>query len=267
MSSYVKQDFQSGDILKAAQLNYIENAIKKNRETLDAVYQVGEQYNLFNRSDKNNVSGAFLHRNGNVYTSEGYIYSHKIPVSAGEIYYVTVNPDLSADYVCCYYDANGGVITSSLPTKTSSGSYWKTVAPTNSVSMRINTDNNRAASVMVVQSTEEPTGGYVPYVEARSGMAYNNSLDLEKIKNEENLLFGKKLSLNGDSICAGAGATGGYGKIIGERCGMIVENKGVSGATITRDTYDGSTARHWVCNTITSMDEEADYVILQGGGQ
>lgn len=265
MSTYVKQDFQSGEVLKAEQLNYIEDAIKKNRETLDVVYQVGEQYNLFNRSSKNNVSGAFLHRNGTVYTVAGYIYSHPIPVSAGEIYHITVNPDLTADYVCCYYDANGGVITSSLPAKTSSGSYWKTTAPTNSVSMRINTDNNRAAAVMVVQSTTEPTGDYVPYVEARSGMVYNHDLDLEKIKNEDNLLFGKKLSLNGDSICAGAGATGGYGKIIGERCGMVVENVGVSGATITYGTYDGSTARHWICDTIADMDENADYVILEGG--
>lgn len=81
-----------------------------------------------------------------------------------------------------------------------------------------------------------------------------------------NPLYGKFLSVNGDSICQGAGYAGGYAKIIGENNAMTVQNIGVGGGTITAETYsDGSTARHWICRTISNMNFDADYAILEGG--
>lgn len=82
-----------------------------------------------------------------------------------------------------------------------------------------------------------------------------------------NPLYGKKITLNGDSICAGAGFTGGYGKIIAERNSMTYENIAHGGATITAETYSGSTgnALHWICRTISDMDASADYAIVEGG--
>lgn len=73
-------------------------------------------------------------------------------------------------------------------------------------------------------------------------------------------LYGKKLSVNGDSICAGAGYLGGYAKIIGEMFNMAVNNAGVGGGTIAP-----STDRHCISNTITSMPTDADYYLLEGG--
>lgn len=85
--------------------------------------------------------------------------------------------------------------------------------------------------------------------------------------NKVNLpLIGKVLSVNGDSICQGKGYRGGYAKIIGERNAMVVENLGDGGAVITfGKTFSDGTARHCIANTITSMREDADYILIEGG--
>ena len=79
-------------------------------------------------------------------------------------------------------------------------------------------------------------------------------------------LLGKYISVNGDSICNGAGCGGGYVKIISERCGMKYQNVAVNGATVTAESYRKSgEARHWISRTVDKMDASADYAIVEGG--
>ena len=81
-----------------------------------------------------------------------------------------------------------------------------------------------------------------------------------------NPLKGKIVSFNGDSICYGHGYLGGYGKIIAERNNMIYENVAVNGSSITKGLTDGSdNPRNVLCESVTSMRSDADYVILEGG--
>ena len=83
---------------------------------------------------------------------------------------------------------------------------------------------------------------------------------------DENKLYGKRISFNGDSICAGDGFRGGYGKIIAERCGMIYQNVGVGGGTITVGVHSkAGVLRHSICGSIDKMDPDADYAIVEGG--
>ena len=87
----------------------------------------------------------------------------------------------------------------------------------------------------------------------------------------DNPLLGKKISLIGDSICAGSNEStsylGGYGKIIAERNNMSYENFGKGGSTITAETYSESTgqALGWICRMVDSMSADADYAIVEGG--
>ena len=82
----------------------------------------------------------------------------------------------------------------------------------------------------------------------------------------ENILKCKSISFNGDSICAGAGSPGGYGRIIAERNEMKYKNVAVGGGTVCAETYSKSgEKRHWICRTIDKMDENADYAIVEGG--
>lgn len=234
---------------------------------LDEIYRVNASINLFDVNNSENVNGKFLNRNGTVYTVDGYMYSHPIQVTGGKIYFVTVNPDLSADYVAAFYTVDGAVLGSTAPTKTEDELWWKLTAPEQAGYMRVDSDKNRKAVLMVVQSEEEPDSEYVPFYSAGSGKLADLDAKTNALTKETEILKGKKLVLNGDSICYGAGATGGYGRIIADRCGMSLQNVAVSGATVTANVYaeDGTTARHWISRTISNMDADADYVILEGG--
>lgn len=117
-------------------------------------------------------------------------------------------------------------------------------------------------TLMVVKDVQYPTE-YVPYgtYKTINGLQIKKSqiIDLDE---ETNLLNGKIVSFNGDSIAAGAGFQGGYGKIIAEENGMTYENVAVGGGTVA---YVSSNV-HCICRTISSMRSDADYVILDGGG-
>ena len=86
-----------------------------------------------------------------------------------------------------------------------------------------------------------------------------------------NPLWGKKVSLIGDSICAGSNEStsypGGYGKIIADRNNMVCENLGRAGSTITAETYSSTSgaAKGWICRMVDSMSADADYAIVEGG--
>ena len=115
---------------------------------------------------------------------------------------------------------------------------------------------------MFVKGTEYPSE-YIAFEE----YSYIDGLKAEQSADTQmNTLYGKKISVNGDSICAGAGFTGGYGKIIAERNAMRYQNIGVGGGTVTAEQYqsDGK-ARHWICRTVANMDADADFAILEGG--
>lgn len=114
--------------------------------------------------------------------------------------------------------------------------------------------------------------GYLWIYKTRGG----NDVSPEYVKKIKNLgdyinpLFGKKLTVNGDSICYGAGFYGGYAFLVAQRNSMIHYSKspynvGVGGGTITAETYSGGTAKHWICRTINNMLEDADYAIIEGG--
>ena len=82
---------------------------------------------------------------------------------------------------------------------------------------------------------------------------------------EHNPLYGKKIALNGDSICYGAGSTGGFGKIIADANNMSMSNIAVSGGTLATGTIIQGVNRHWISSTIQNMPNDADYYILDGG--
>lgn len=271
---YEKQTWIDGESpLDAQRMNHMEsgiaaaaNEISSAAAELKKLYSGGETYNLFNVNSPDNVNGAFLHKDGSVISTAGYVYSHPIQVQPGKTYYVTLNPDLMADYIAAFYALNETVVSGGAPEKTEDGLFWKLIIPDAAVWMRINTDVNRMSSVMVVQSDTQPEE-YVPYTASESGLVYEQGVKVDALSGESTLLRGKKLSVNGDSLCYGAGSTGGYGKLIADRCGMTLQNIAQSGATIAAETYasDGTTARHWICRTIENMDADADFVILEGG--
>lgn len=117
-------------------------------------------------------------------------------------------------------------------------------------------------TLMVVKGTEYPTE-YIEYGSYKTieGLQISKSQIID-LNDETNPLKGKIISLNGDSIAAGTGYQGGYGKIIAEENGMTYENVAIGGGTVA---YVGANV-HCISRTISNMRTDADYIILDGGG-
>lgn len=112
---------------------------------------------------------------------------------------------------------------------------------------------------------------YEPFIGLTSkSVAYNNFKyeilsTLEPLANSS--LANKIATFNGDSICQGVSNGGGYAKVLADTEKLIVENKGIGGGTIAKNTYytNGTTPRHWICDTVNTMRTDCDYAIFEGG--
>ena len=82
----------------------------------------------------------------------------------------------------------------------------------------------------------------------------------------QSYLSGKKIGLDGDSICWSDSNTRGYGIILSQQYGMVVENLAESGATIANETYNvDETERHWICESVPNLSTDNDFIIIEGG--
>ena len=91
---------------------------------------------------------------------------------------------------------------------------------------------------------------------------------------QANILAGKTIVFDGDSICQATSETReicrGWPYRIGEKNGMKWHNFGIGGGTITAGMYSKVTgiARHWISRNIDVIHEnfpKLDYLILEGG--
>ena len=197
-----------------------------------------------------------------IIASVGYYTSHPIFLKEGK-YAVTHNhSSLGANAHFAEVDANGNVI-----------SVFKGLLAENNAILQIDIksgyykfnigNSNQLTTFMITKDGEYPSA-YVPFQSYINNalVRFQDIIDFPTDNPSSNGLKGKIVSFNGDSICAGSG---GYGKIIAERNGMVYENIAVSGGTIAAETYSNEIARHWISRTIGNMREDADFAILEGG--
>ena len=99
-------------------------------------------------------------------------------------------------------------------------------------------------------------------------ISYGKYVNLNESTNNrfKNVLSGNYLFV-GDSICYGAGATGGYAKLIADKNpNMTYKNIGVSGATICRRNQgDGGTSILNKVEEEIALNTSYNHVILEGG--
>ncbi len=258
-----------------------ETAVMSQKAVTDALGEIRDKgtlsRNLFNKDTV--TSGAYIYPGSGAITSSVlHCYSDLIPIEKGKTY--TFIGDFATFGVnsgkwLASYDSNGNFIGAIKGTST--GATVDGTTKTTICNITIpDSDGNDWAFVrtslrlvyldthMFVEGTDYPTK-YIPFGFTTT---LNEGIHLKEIHTKRlDCLYGKKLSCNGDSICAGAGASGGYATIIGDMYNMTVQNIGVNGGTITAEVYksDGVTARHWICRTIENMDADADYAIVEGG--
>lgn len=221
--------------------------------------------NMFDKSKA--VTGHYISSSsGEISVGSGAFYSDFIPIKVGDNF-TTMYSDFCGSRFALVYDENKNPIeclysnTAIRVTDNGDGTftYDLTDFPYDVAFIRINGDMSKIDTLMFVINESYPT----EYKEYGTKYTLSNSI---KITGTDNPLLGKTITFNGDSIMEGVGYSGGFAKIIAEKYGMNLQNVGVSGGTITAETYKQSgSARYWICRTIVSMNENADYAILEGG--
>ena len=205
--------------------------------------------NKYNKDDRRNKENVFVNLGGYV-EATGYGVTHPIYVKRGCTYKMPFADSMGENATVIYTDMNGAFVSSA--TGKRDGEYIVfTPLKSGYVAFNLGNASGTKESFMVCIADEYPEE-YVPFINPFIAYA-------------DNPLLNKTISFNGDSICAGAGFEGGYGKIIAKNNNMAYENVAVGGGTITAETYVGETKRHWVCRTVENMNADADYAIFEGG--
>lgn len=246
--------------------NYLKGfMIDENRKLIDGF--TSKSVNLFNGK----TLGGFW--NGNSFlASDTYFATEPIQVEVGKTYKYKAPKDTfgaNAYYVAQYNDKK--VLSGFVLSEESEGGYGNVTikADVSYISVNIGVKSH-IDNFMVCEQNLYPEN-FVPYTDILNEKikvpASSIMGDVNIDQESASVLKGKIVSFNGDSICEGAGSSGGYGKIIATRNEMIYQNVGVSGGTVTAEQYFSSNGlpRHWICRSISSMRSDADYIILEGG--
>ncbi|MFC3767299.1 SGNH/GDSL hydrolase family protein [Paenibacillus sp. GCM10012303] len=218
--------------------------------------------NLFNLYEEGNAVGYYL-LNGALTAGAGYYTTHHIPCVSGKQYSIRY----AETQFGAFYTAQGEFI-SKIGTVSGTSSPFTFTAPTGAYTMRVCGHKNKMSSDAIVEGASYPSSS--------SASSYYTRIQ-RPLLSSDNPLAGKRVLFNGDSITAGAGWPStailsprnntGWGIVIAERNGMSAAGYAVSGGTIAAGTFanNGTTPRHWICRDIVNMDENADFIILQGG--
>ena len=205
--------------------------------------------NKFNINDPRIRENVFLNHSGYV-EAAGYGVTHPIYVKKGYTYKMPFIDSMGTNNNMAFTDANGAFISVE---KGIIADGYITFTPSKSGFAVFNLGNRTGTKeTFMVCIADEYPAEHIPFKNP-----FEHPVN--------NPLHGKTITFNGDSICAGAGFAGGYGKIIAEKNNMVYQNVAVGGGTVTAETYSDEIKRHWICRTIENMNVDADYAILEGG--
>lgn len=223
--------------------------------------------NMYNSASEKNRKNCYIGPYGYIDRVQGYSQiSHPIYLEAGKTYKANHNYEQGANVYFGHTDVNGNlieVVWGSLEGEMRGGYDVLSVQTSGWYTFNASLGN----PVMFCEYDQFPNAfvdyGHTP---ANSIGLNEKQLALVRAVATQSPLFGKKIALNGDSICFGSGYPGGYGRIIANRFNMIYQNIAVAGGTIAAETQDGDgNALHWISRTIANMDADADYIVLEGG--
>lgn len=239
-----------------------------------------DSLNLFDKTSPEIILGSFItSTSGDMSTSTSTAISPYMPVKPNEVYSFKFYPNIyGSNKNYAFYDSNKNPVEDVLNCVLDEETNVLTITVPNIDTIkyvRVNCSENDLDSFMFVKGETYPS----EYISGNTALRSNIDLnDLQKdtvgkivnyilgTTSINSVLLNKVITFNGDSICAGAGYTGGYGKIIADKYNMTYENVSVSGGTITAETYSASgSARHWISRTISKMRDDADYIVLEGG--
>lgn len=270
LADYYTKELADSTFATKTEINNTNTEISELKSDLDDYKDsISEYHKSVNLFDKSKITdGKILQGQNNEQTISSCFYTDYIPVEGGKTYCFQDNTGYlgqNGKVVCCY-DANKTFLTSINQSEVivRDGAVIFTINESKYV--RVNGRTSKIDSFMFAEGDTLPSYEpyYEPYYEIKREVLPQMPLPSDA---EHNPLYGKKLCVDGDSIMYGAGLSGGFAKIIGDNNSMTVVNNAVSGGTIASGTYhsDGTTVRHWICDTIKNIPSDADYILFDGG--
>lgn len=221
-------------------------------------FDITEPINKYNENSTLNRSNYMIQGSGDYISLSGSSVSHPIKIKPNTTYSFNNNSN--------YYGQNslivrecqedGTLVGNSGFLATSHGSYCSFTNDHVERYVCVNVRAQNKNTFMFVEGSSFPET-YQAYFDIKK------KIGIEYLPDEQlnNPLYQKKLAVIGDSICYGAGSTGGYAKIIGENNDMTISNTAISGATIV----SGDSSRFRICSNIQNMPSNYDYYIFEGG--
>lgn len=216
----------------------------------DFFIQTATSANMFNKDDSGIIADLMLTSGGGQREQTGSSVTHILPVVYGVSYTYpfdssfygvnhTVQYFADASATQCYDTQTDGTVSDGLLTFTA----------THTGFIRVNFTTRTLDSMMFCRTDQYPDS-YQPY----GGETLISAPSL-------NPLYGKKISIDGDSIARGTGNNDvGYGEIIAARNNMVVENKASGGGTIVNVT-----GHHCISTSAITLAADSDYYIVEGG--
>ena len=224
---------------------------KADKDDLDSIVIPYKSINVANPKDF--VYGEYS-KNGTPTTGASFAHTGLIPVQVGDVVRFNDDSPYYNDYVridTFKLDKTPTDVFARYTPKDEDNVVSYTIPDNHDIGyVKVNFGAAFADSFMVTINTEFPES-FTAYFDER--LLKTNAFDLSGT-----------LLCTGDSICIGAGThnDGGYGKRLSDKYpNLNVINYGIGGTTITpRTGYSNS-----ILERIDSMQNEADFVILEGG--
>ena len=156
--------------------------------------------------DRSKVTVGYCSNTGYIDSSTSYVYTEKIPVTAGKTLYFSIDGTADSARFVCAYDANGEPVSAS----GSSSSVSTYTVPSGIVAVRLSYTNPAStAKYAHFQAEYDQITGYV---------AYGKFFNIDGYMGKDNVLYGKKWAVCGDSFTDGVlNTTIQTGKYTGHR--------------------------------------------------
>lgn len=274
----------SGD---AADAKITGDRISELKSDLAEIKDDVKPINLYNKNSDLNHNDVKVQASGNFIALSGSSVSHPIKIELGKTYCFKFSNSFygtNANRCFRFCNADGTLITTDgyffNATVSSDGNYGyftvndRILAMGEYVCVNVRTSDKSVMIFAEGDTLPEYSDYFEPYAEIKESVLPKFVKMVNGVSPDDNgnvntntdgifihnPLYEKKLAVNGDSICYGAGDVGGYAKYIGQRNNMTVANNAQSGGTLAYVS-----GRHCISRTIANMPNDADYYIIEGG--
>lgn len=232
---------------KAADAKATGDAVGEIKEDLDSKTIILKSVN---EANPNEYSDGFLNANKIQNLNQAYSHTGYIKCKKGDIIRTLRCANIDAYHIVQYYDHNKKYVTNSYSDAGDNEIDEFTVPNNSKIAYCVVNFRYEKTDIFMVTVNADYPSDFVPFYR----IEYLNDILEKTIKGT--ILF------SGDSICYGAGYSGGYPAIIKKRNPLAnVVNYGVSGTTIAKRSGRSDS----ILERVDSMQDSADFVILEGG--